>query len=545
MSDQSIQIFMSYSSKDNKLPPGDDPWERKGFVRALYDSLEYDLDSADPKPQIWWDSDHIDDAQEFDPIILDAIQRSSYFLIVLSKHWQESPYCQKELQLFRQRWKDEDDFKFKHRIILAHKSPLPEEKRSKLLPVQRGLTFFSKGPRDAMETSFFQRGRGNTQFYFVATELARVLAKRAKFPHGSKVWSDDPKGPDVAIDVRAGLTGAIDVPADGAGPVVSGISFFNSAPADVRRKIYLAKPTADTQTDYLRLHKELTDHGFEVVPAAAGNIPAGKSEAQFIDEALKDAISSIHLIGKTPTPDADMADDTVSIQLSRAADRAARQDSASANAPAFRRVIWTPKVFEGAERDPIETFRLFAPQLPSDRIESDTISRFIESLLLYLDTLAPDQRPAPVQLPDGEVYLCHDERDEDYAFGIADILAEINKDYVMPVYANTSEQERVRFHRDNLAKCSTVVMCWANASEYWAKAQSMELANWRGLGRKQQFVHRALIAGPPPNTRKEDKRLRLLFPPKEIDVLVNSATTDKQLSEAIKNIFAMDTNAAQ
>jgi TIR domain len=545
MSDQPIQIFMSYSSKDNTLPPGDDPWERKGFVRALYDSLEYDLDSTDPKPQIWWDSDHIDEAQEFDPIILDAIKRSSYFLVVLSRHWQESAYCQKELQLFRQRWKDEEDFKFKHRIILAHKSPLPEEKRSKLLPIQRGLTFFSKGPRDAMETSFFQRGRGNTQFYYVATELARVLAKRAKFPPGSRIWSEDSKGPDVAIDVRAGLTGAIEIPAGAAAPAASGISFFSSPPADIRCKIYLAKPAADTQTDYLRLHKELTDHGFEVVPTAAGNIPAGKSEAQFIDEALTDAIASIHLIGKKPNPNADMADDTISIQLGRAADKVARQSPASSNARAFRRVIWAPKVFEGAERDPIETFRLFAPQLPSDRIESDTISRFTESLLSYLDTLEPDQPPAPAQLLDGEVYLCHDVPDEDYAFEIADILAEINKDYVMPIYANASEQERARFHRDKLAKCSTVMMCWANASEYWAKAQSMELANWRGLGRNQQFAHRALIAGPPPNTRKEDKRLRRLFPPKEIDVLVNSVTADKQLSDVIKSIFAMDTNAAQ
>jgi TIR domain len=545
MSEQPVQVFMSYAWKDNTLPPGDDPWERKGFVKALYDSLEYDLDSADPKPQIWWDSE-IDEAEQFDPKIFDAIQRSSYFLIILSKHWQESAYCQKELQFFRERWKDEDEFRFKHRIILAHKTAVPEEKRSKLLPVQRGLTFFSKGPRDAMETSYFQRGRGNTQFYFVATELARVLAKRAKFPPGSRIWSEDSKGADVAIDVRAGLTGTADGSGGGAEAVAPGLGLFSGIAAGARRKIYLAKPTADTQTDYLRLHKELNDHGFEVVPAAAGDIPQGMSGSQFIEDALKGTVASIHLIGKAPSPDTDHG--TVSLQLAEAANKVAVPDRAS-DARTFRRIIWAPRVFEGAERDPIETFRQFTPQLPSDRIESDTISRFIESLLPYLDTLGPDEdhdeRAVQPQSTDGEVYLCHDESDEEYAFGIANILVEINKDYVLPVYGNASEQERTRFHRENLAKCATVMMCWANASEYWARAQSMELANWRGLGRKQQFAHRALIAGPPPTTRKEDKRLRLLFPRKEIDILLNSATTERPLPEVIKGIFAVDTNAAQ
>lgn len=539
MSDQPVQIFVSYSSKDNALPPGDDPWERKGFVDALTESLEHDLDSVDPQPQIWWDRDHIDEAQEFDPIILDSIDRSSYFLIVLSKHWQESAYCQKELQLFRERWKDEDEFKFKHRIILAHKSPVSEERRSKLLPVQRGLVFFSKGPRDAMETSFFYRGRGNTQFYYVATELARVLARRAKFPPGSRFWNEDSKTPDIAIDVRAGLTGT-GIPSGDAG---SGVALIANVAPDTRCKVYLAKPTADTQTDYLRLHKELTDHGFEVVPAAAEGIPGGKSETQLIDDALSDAIASIHLIGKAPNSNTDIDDDILGLQLTRSAKKVANQGPASSEVQAFRRVIWAPRVFEGLERDPIETFRLFALQLPSDRIESDTISRFIESLLSYLDNLSADQRPAPHRSQGGEVYLCHDKQDEDYAFEIADILADINQDYVMPVYANTSEQERERFHRENLAKCSTVMMCWANASEYWVKAQSMVLADWRGLKRKEQFANRALIAGPPPNTRKEDKRLRLLFPPKEIDVLLNSTTTERPLPEMIKSIFAADPNA--
>jgi len=52
--------------------------ERKRLVTALYDSLEYDLDSADPKPHIWWDS-RWNEAEQFNPIILGAIDSLRIF----------------------------------------------------------------------------------------------------------------------------------------------------------------------------------------------------------------------------------------------------------------------------------------------------------------------------------------------------------------------------------------------------------------------------------------------------------------------------------
>jgi hypothetical protein len=384
-----------------------------------------------------------------------------------------------------------------------------------------------------LETPFFDGAGPNTQFYCVAQRLAEILARRTKYPPELK--GNDPASGDEAIDVRGLLTGTIDV----------SVNKHRAANSEIAgRKVYLAKPTADTQTEYLRLYKELTSHGFAVVPSPAGDIPFGAAGIQLIDEALKDAIASVHLVGQIQPSGTDLTENVAAIQLNRAEQRVLKQEGGSSGSLPFRRIVWVPRVFSGAERDPIDTLRIFAAQLPSDRIESDTISRFTESLLPYLDTVIRVLPPLH-SASDGEIYLCHDERDEDYAFEVANILADLNKDYVMPVYANTSEQERKRFHREHLAKCSSVMMCWANASEYWAKAQAMELADWHSLGRNQQFAHRALIAGPPPNTRKEDKRLRLLFPRKEIDVLLNWAAAEKPLPEAIKDIFAADTNASQ
>ena len=135
------------------------------------------------------------------------------------------------------------------------------------------------------------------------------------------------------------------------------------------------------------------------------------------------------------------------------------------------------------------------------------------------------------------IYLCHDESDTEYAAEVASLLEEHEVNYVMPAYYNTTDLERRQFHRERLSECTAVVMCWARASEMWARAQSKELRSWQTLGRTQQFALRGLIAGPPPHLRKDDNMLRHLFPSKEIDLVLNCAQTEKPSIEALKRIF--------
>jgi len=125
---------------------------------------------------------------------------------------------------------------------------------------------------------------------------------------------------------------------------------------------------------------------------------------------------------------------------------------------------------------------------------------------------------------------------------VANLLQQNNISYLMPVYFNTSDLERRKFHKDSLSECTVVVMCWANASEMWARAQSKELRNWQTLGRKQQFACRGLIAGPPPDERKDDKLLRHLFPPRDIDIVLNWTEAGKPTLAELKKMFAAEVN---
>jgi hypothetical protein len=414
----------------------------------------------------------------------------------------------KELKLFRERWRHEDDYVFGHRLVLAHKTFVPEDRHPKIFPVQRGFRFFSMSA-DGTENPFHRRGRGHPQFFSMAGSLGQVLIKHARYKE-PPIAHEPPPPP----------------------PPLSG------------RKVYLAKPAPDMRVSYLRLHKELSDLGYNVVPSALAEIPLDTSAAtKFIDEALADAQASVHVLGKSAGHAPADLEPIVKLQLTKAAEKVA-----ASNAPSeFRRVIWAPRIFEDAkgqafERDPIETFKSFGQQLSSDRIEGDSISPFVEFLLKHLGSLGKPPPPPPLPA-DGHVYLCHDEMDTGYAIEVADLLEQNNISYVMPAYYNTSELQRRQFHRENLSECAAVVMCWANASEMWARAQSKELRDWHTLGRKEQFACRGLIAGPPPDARKDDKLLRHLFPPKEIDILLNWTRAEKPAPDALKKIFAAEINA--
>jgi hypothetical protein len=511
MPQQPVQIFMSYAWKDNTLPP-DDPTAEKGFATLLWEQIDYEFDSADPKPVLWQDRNRIDDAQQFNPIIEQEIARSSLFLVVLSNHWLASEYCQKELRLFRERWRDEDDYTFGHRIIIVHKTFVPEERRPKIFPVQRGFQFFSVAA-DGTESPFHRRGKGTPQFFSMAGNLGQVLIKHTR--HAAVV--DEPPPPPALPP---------------SGP-----------------KIYLAKPAPDMRAGYLRLHKELSDQKYHVVPSASAEIPLDTSAAtKFIEDALADAKVSIHLLGKSGGHSPVDLPPIVQLQLALAEARIPEQ--IAEDPAAFRRIIWVPRVFEDPtgkvfERDSIETLGSFGRRLSNDCIEGSSLSPFIDFLLQHLPHALSAPPPPPPPPGNDQIYICHDEKDTAYAIELADLLEESKINYVMPVYYKTTEPERRQFHKANLAECSAVMMCWADASEMWVRAQSKELRDWRSLGRKQQFFCRGLVAGPPPDLRKDDKVLRHLFPAKDIDVLLNCTGEEKPSAETIRKIFAPDANAGR
>ena len=213
------------------------------------------------------------------------------------------------------------------------------------------------------------------------------------------------------------------------------------------------------------------------------------------------------------------------LQLAFARERAAR--TADPSAPAFRRIVWAPKILDASdqpaiaavERDPLKVLERFDCQLPTDKIDGDILSKFIEFLFQYLAENAP--RRVPKTPADGklEVYLAYHGADEDYAGALVEALRGSPMKIQIP--ASGSDAETRRYNDDLLINCDAVTLCWANASEVWVRSEADKLKDWETLGRKQQFAFRSLIAGPPPAPHKRAQFIKLLFQDGQIDQVLD------------------------
>jgi hypothetical protein len=496
--EERLQIFVSYARDDDAQPP-DSP-DAKGFVTYLYDQLQYEFLSGKPRPKVWRDTRRIGKGDLFDPVIEKAIASSAILLVVLSRNWMASKYCNQELAHFAEHWGREGK-DIRERIVVACKRHIGPNERPSLLQGQQGFAFYALDESDevAPETEFFVRGKVRDPRYLERVEeLARFLLQRAERLGGP-------------IEVR---TTAPSVAPNG-------------------RTVYLAKPADDMREAYDRLVKELCGRGYAVVPDPKEEIPCTASAATWIDAALTSAELSVHLLGERPGYAPEGEERIVKLQLARAAARVPTTANPGADADrCFHRIIWAPKVLQddtpraALERDPADVLAKFDPQLPADKVEGDTLSKFVDFLIQHLVNTAPPikrDKPSSDAGADTRVYLCHSPEDTDYAFDLQAALQDRKIEAVLPVF-DGPEPELRSLHRKNLAECDAVALCWAAASEAWVRAHSSELRDWQGLGRTSRFAYRAVVAGPPPGSRK--KYVKRVFPPSEIDIPLD--LTDKE-----------------
>lgn len=507
-----VQIFLSYARDDDAQPP-DSP-ELKGFVTSLFDQLRYEFRNmgAEPRPTIWRDESQIERGEQFDSKIENAIATSSLLVVVLSKNWMARPYCLQELKSFAERWRAEGELGIRSRIVVVGKRHVDPDKRPSMLQGQEGFLFYSReNPGEVeQEHEFFKGGKCRDPRYFDRVEeLASYLwrmAERMRVKSGGAHREPSAPPPSVLPNCRT---------------------------------IFLAEPASDMREAYDRLTKELAGRGFRVVPDVGTTIPDGIPAAGFVDDALLASEVSVHLLGEKFGRSPEDQPPITKFQLARAAARVSAE-------PSFHRIIWAPKLLnygastaaDSSIRDPLEVITRFDRQLPTDKIEGDSLSKFVDFLFQHLlHTATTRERPQEIE-GDSRVYLYHSQDDMDYAIALADALQERHIETVLPAIEGP-QAEINSFHRKNLVECDAIALCWAHASEVWVRAQSADLRDWRGLGRKNPFVYRGVIAGPPPGNRK--KNIKHLFSRSEIDIIVDLEDKDRPLPELLDSLVPTPT----
>ncbi len=503
------QVFISYARDDDIPPPGQD--EAKGFVgyvTYLDRQLRYELTQlGQPRPGLWRDIRRIESGDQFEPLIEEAVAASSLFVAILSRNWLHRPWCGRELESFRQRWSSESEKQFKRRIIVVFRHPVPESEIPTLLRGQEGFRFFHED-RDSEAgqwQEFFARGRVRDRRYEERVgELARFLWQ---------AW------------VRFETPGVTLEPERHKGPSLT-------PPGSHGRTIYLTKPAADMRLAYDRIAKELQHAGYSIVPPPESEIPYEGAAPGFVDAALAGAELSIHLLGDKPGYSPEDAAPIVKLQLARAA---ARAEAPQASERVFRRILWAPCFLPeegeaGAERDPFAVVARLGRQLDGDKVFGGNLSAFADFLVQHLEQSAPS-REVSGAIPDGaQVYVYHRSEDADYAFDLVVALRQRRLNAVLPAVEGEAA-DLAAFHREMLRECQAVVLCWAKASEVWARATCRELRSWEKLGRSERFTVRGLVAGPPPGGRKS---VLVRLPPEDgIDVVLDLTALDKPSSAAL------------
>jgi hypothetical protein len=207
---------------------------------------------------------------------------------------------------------------------------------------------------------------------------------------------------------------------------------------------------------------------------------------------------------------------------------------------AFKRIIWAPKVIEDSSanefRDPVAVITKFDKLIPGDKLFSDGRSGFWGSLRQLLDRPGlhnDDGDRGPDQ--DSRIYIYHDAEDREFAFGIAKAFRDKDANYVLPAMQG-NEVQRARLHKEYLRDCDAVILCWAQATDVWAKTSLNELRNWRDLGRTSKFRRRSLVLGPPPGVSKEP----IALPPKDFDYLLNLIDGERPNPELLVTLLNGD-----
>lgn len=506
-----FQIFISYARDDDIAPP--ELPQAKGFVANLRDQLEYNFKGlGQPRPKFWEDT-RIQNAEQFGPIIVRALEESELLLFVLSRNSIKREWCMKELEHFANRWGD----RAKERIVVVHKHHVPREEHPPLAQGQEGYRFFAtdSDAKPGFEVEYFERGEvRNQKYYEQINSLSRFLWTRQSETELS------PSGTSAETLLIPSLLG----------PDLSETPDHPNG-----RTVFVAKPAADMQQAYHRLIRELAGRGYAVSPSPNEEIPNDSSAKEFIEQALSVAEASVHLLGEGAGYAPEEQSPIVKLQLSLAAQ--------CASDDAFRRIIWAPKQLarsdadtESIERDPLAVLDRFDKSLSTDKIEGGYLTKFIEFLVRYLNQSGVRQLAMQSPLDaDGKVYIYHSSEDTEYALTLASVFESRNVTPILPALEG-DPAELSAFHARNLKNCDAVILCWAASSEVWMRSRAAELGDWHTLGRAAPFSCRGLVAGPPPGQRKS---VYVRLPPRtEIDVVIDLTKAGQPSPEVLQPLLS-------
>ncbi|HUE84600.1 MAG TPA: hypothetical protein VMO26_00835 [Vicinamibacterales bacterium] len=479
--------FISYAHLDNvELVEG-----RKGWVANLHRALEVRVGQLLGKsPHIWRDP-KLTGNDLFADTLIEKLRQVAVLVTVVSPRYLKSEWTIRELKEFWTAAEAQGGIRVgdKARVFKILKTPVALDKTPPELKMLLGYEFFRVDPETGKirELDEVFGPEAQRDFWIKLDDLAHDIVALLEALHEG--------GPDLDAVTEAVAS------ARAPGPDTTPAAVATPRIQESKGAVYLAETTSDLREQRELLRRELSEHGFTVLPAEPLPHVAADAEA-IIGQLLARCRMSVHMIGRfySLVPEGGQSS-LIEMQHELATARAADER--------FLRLLWLPgtqQVTDPRQIEAIDRVRLD----PRIRHRADVLETSFEDLRTTVqDWLKrepkgadkPAAATAPGHIP--HLYLIADQRDAELIHPWADVLFEQQVEVIRPLFEG-DEAEIREYHEENLTHCDGVLIFYGSGSELWLQRKLRELQKAPGYGRTKPrpVVGAALIGARTPEKER-------------------------------------------
>lgn len=259
-----------------------------------------------------------------------------------------------------------------------------------------------------------------------------------------------------------------------------------------RKNIYLAETGHDLSVQRNIIKRELTRHGYVVLPQQT--LPSTLSELEkVVRKELDECSLSIHLIGSAYGEIPEGSDrSVVDIQNRLAAERSLQVKQSGAE---FSRLIWiSPNPANASDKQ-----KAFIESIKRD-VEVQEGAEILQTPLEDFKNIMREELVESLERKSfgadlgKSVYLVHDRIDQVEVKPLAEAIEKSGYKVLMPEFEGELLDLRKK-HIDNLRSFDAAIIYKGKVNEQWVRMKVLDLLKAPGFGRKKPIKGKAIYAG--------------------------------------------------
>ena len=471
-----IDVLIIFADKDNAASSANET----AWVSQFRKFLELMLTQViGEKPNILMKGEH-------DSLTSPELDNAATLVTILSPNFNQSGECLDHVETFFKA--TEPSSKSRNRVFKVFKTPLTIQEQPPRLRELLGYEMYQLDPDS-----------GEIREY---TDYFSSQAER-------QYWM---KMVDLAFDIYDTLIYL----KDGEQPAVK--NFYQ------RKTIYLAETAHDLSVQRNIIRRELTRHGYEVLPNQS--LPGNSHDLEaLVKKNLNESNLSIHLIGaaygEIPTGS---EKSTVDIQNLLAAQKS---QEAKEKGEEFTRLIWvSPNLTNASEKQLafIDTLKRDAEVQEGAEILQTPLEDFKN--IMREELIEIRERKKSENEEGKSVYLMHDKIDQQAIHPIVDAIKRSGYHVILPIFEGELLELR-KHHIENLKNLDAAIIYKGKVNEQWVRMKVLDLLKAPGFGRKKPIIGKAIFTDSEINTDNYQQQ----------NINVYTGGND-QYSESVKNFVA-------